>query len=251
MTEAVAAIGHNNPPEKTPFDEVSEKIDGLFAEAKGWLDGEPVATQGQADELNKLINLITEAEKEAEALRKAENQPFDEGKAEVQARYNALTGKTKSVTGKTVLAKDAAKKALTPWLERLDREKREAEAKARAVEEAAARAAEEARRNAAADDLAAREEVERLEKEAKKAQANAKAASKDTANAKGGTGRATSLRTYYRAEVTDLPAFAKWMWNRQHSWMAGFFTEAADKLVAENPNRPIDGVTIHEERKAV
>lgn len=250
MTEAIATIGHNQPEEKTPFDEVSERIEVLYGQARDWLDGEPIATQGQADEINKLINLISEAAKEAEALRKAEVKPFDDGKKAVQERFNPLIGNNKSGKGKTVLALDAAKQALTPWLERLEQQKREAEAKARVEAEDKIRIAEEARR-AAAGDLAAREEAERLEKEASQAQKAAKAAGKETAKAKGGSGRATSLRTTYRAEVTDYQALAKWMWLRQPDWTAGWLRESANKLVAENPHRPIDGVTIHEAKRAV
>ena len=44
-----------------------------------------------------------------------ENEPFDL-KAEVQARYAPLIGNTKAVKGKTVLAADACKAALAPWL---------------------------------------------------------------------------------------------------------------------------------------
>lgn len=248
--EGVPGVGHNQPPAQTPFDEISERIESLYEEARGWLDGEPIATQGQADELSKLIDMISTAAHTAEVLRKAEVKPFDDGKKEVQARYNPLIGDNKSGKGKAVLALSAAKQALTPWLERQEQLKREAEAKAQAEAEEAARAAEEARRKAVGD-LAAHEEAERLEKEASKAQKAAKAASKDTAKAKGGEGRAISLRTYYRAEITDHQAFAQWMWQRQQGWLCAWLTTAADKLVAENPHRPIDGVTIHEEKRAV
>lgn len=249
MTGQIAVIGHNSPP--SPFDEISEKINDLYEEAKGWLDGDPVDSQGQADALNTLINMIREAEKEADALRKDEVKPFDEGKAEVQARYNPLIGKTKSVTGKTVLALDVAKKALTPWLEKLDAEKREAERIAREEAEAARKAAEQAFILSEKENLAEREEAERLNELAKQAEAKAKAASSDKAHAKGGSGRATGLRSEWRAEITDKREFARWLWVNRESEMSGWLNEMAGKIVKQNHDQDIPGVEIIEERKAV
>jgi hypothetical protein len=250
VAEAIPGIGHNAPP-PTPFEAIEAKINDLYEEAKEWLDGVPVMTQGQADSLNLLMDMIRKAEKEADELRKEEARPHDEAKAEIQARYNVLIGNTKSVKGKTVLALDAAKKALTPWLEEQDRIKREAERKAREEAEAAQRAAQEAFRKAQADDLAAREAAEALAKQAKDAEIAARVAAKDTAKAKGGTGRATTLRSFYRAEVTDAREFARHLWAYYRADMDEFLATMAKRLVDMNHDRAIPGVTIHEERRAV
>lgn len=250
--DALAAMGHNQPPEPTRFEAISGKIGDLFAEAKQWLDGAPVTTQGQADSLNLLIGMISEAAKEADDLRKAEAKPFDDAKAEVQERYNALIGNTKSVKGKTVLAIEAAKKALTPWLEELDRRKREAAEAARKEAEVKQKEAQEAMRAARESaDLEAREEAERLAKEAKKADQAANAAANDTAKAKGGSGRATSLRSFYSAEITDSREFARWVWTSHKVEMETFLESFARQLVAANHDRKIPGVKINEERRAV
>lgn len=250
MTTATAPkIGHNQPP--SPFEEIKAKIEGLYEEAKQWLDGEPVTTKGQADSINKLIGMITDAAKEADALRVKENEPFDTGKAEVQARYAPLIADTKSVKGKTVLAVAAAKKALTPWLTKLDDEKRAAEAKARAEAEEAARKAADAFRLSAADDLAAREEAERLAEEARHADIAARKAANDKAQAKGGTGRATGLRSFYSPEITDYTAFARWVWNNRKEEMRGFLDEMSERLVRQNPTVTADGMKVNEERRAV
>lgn len=249
MTGQIAVIGHNSPP--TPFDDISERIDDLYEEAKGWLDGKPVDSQGQADALNTLINMIREVEKEADALRREEVKPFDDGKAEVQARYNPLIGKTKSVTGKTVLAVDAAKKALTPWLEKLDAERREAERLAREKAEAARKAAEQAFILSERENLAERENAERLNELARQAESKARAAAKEKAHAKGGTGRATGLRSEWRAEITDKREFARWLWTNRQSEMSGWLNEMAGKIVKQNHDQDIPGVNIIEERKAV
>lgn len=241
-----APAGHNKPP--TPFEEIRDEIDSLYEDAKGWLDGEPVTSQGMADGINKLIGMIREAEKEAEALRKEEARPFDEGKAEVQARYNPLIAKGK---GKTFLAIAAAKQALTPWLDKLDREQREAEAKARAEADEAARKAAEAFQSSAVDNLAAREEAERLAEEAKQKDIAARQAANVKAQAKGGAGRATGLRSFYRAEVTDATEFARWCWLNHRAEMSEWLDGMAKRLVDTNHNQQIPGVTIHEERRAV
>ena len=246
----IAEAGHNNPP-PTPFEAIEGKINDLYTEARQWLDGEPVTTQQYADAVNKLIVAISDAEKEADALRKEEAKPYDDAKAEIQARYNVLIGNTKSVKGKTVLALEAAKKALTPWLQEQDRIKREAEKKAREAAEAAQKAAQEAFAKAQADDLAARERAEELAAAAKKAEIAASVAAKDTAKVKGGSGRATALRSFYHAEITDPTVFARHIWMHYRSDMDEFLAAFAKKLVDMNHDRQIPGVTIHEERKAV
>ncbi|NIA72449.1 hypothetical protein HBA54_28070 [Pelagibius litoralis] len=251
LENARATIGGNNPPEPLPFEAISQRIDGLYDEAKNWLDGDPVTSQEMADGLNLLIDMIRKAEKEADELRKAENKPYDDGKAEVQARYAPLIGKTKAVKGKTVLALESAKKALTPWLEKLEAEKREAEAKAQAEAEAKRRAAEEAFKASQVTDLAAREEAERLNEVANKAEIAARVAAKDKARAKGGAGRATTLRTYYRHELTDPTEFARWAWQHCQHEMYGFLNDLAKRMVDGNPHRELPGVKIHEEKKAV
>ena len=248
-----ASIGDNNPPEPTPFEAIDDRINDLYSEAKQWLDGDPVTSQKQADAINKLINMIRDAEKEADELRKQEVKPFDEGKAKIQALYAPLIADTKAMKGKTVLALQAAKSALTPWLVKLDAEKQEAARIAREAADAAEREAREAFQKSQSDDLEAREEAERLGREADEAARAATAAENSKAHAKGGAGRATGLRTYHRAEITDMPAFAKWCWERRRPEVDGFFTDLANKMVSQNHEvaATADGLTVHEEKKAV
>jgi hypothetical protein len=215
---AHATIGHNNPPEPTPFDLSKDSISALFDEAKNWCDGEPISTQGQADMVQKLLRDIQAAEKEADERRVAENKPFDDGKAEVQARYAPLIANTKSVKGMTVLAVEACKKALAPWLIKVDAENR---AKAEALVQEA-KAAETATRRAD----------------------NAKASAK-------GEGRAVTLRDKYTPEVTDYTAFARHVWTTHRSDMEDFLSMQAVKLVAAGVRSGVPGVTIHHERVPV
>ena len=87
----------HNQPAKTPFEAASERCDLLHLEATNWLDGDPIANEGQASALAKLLSDVREAEGEADAARKAEAKPFDEGKAKVQARYEPMLGKGKKL----------------------------------------------------------------------------------------------------------------------------------------------------------
>lgn len=245
----MTAIGHNNPP--SPFDDISEKIGGLYDEAKNWCDGEPIENQAQADQLNALIGMIRKAEKEADALRKEENALFDAGKAEVQARYAGLIGSTKTSKGKTVLAMEAVKATLQPWLLRLDEAQRAAEAKARAEADEAQKAAEQAMRESVNTDLEAREKAEALLADAKKAEATAKKAENSTAKAKGGTGKASGLRTYHEAEITNMKVFARYVWINHPDDMASFLTKYAQAKVAMQPTIQMDGVRVVETKRVV
>jgi hypothetical protein len=236
-------IGHNNPP-KSPYEAAKERIEELYTEAKGWLDGEPIASQAQADAIQKLMRLIQEAEKVAESHRKAEAQQFDDGKAEVQARYNPLIQKDKGLTARAV---SACKSALAPWLKKLDDEQRAAAELARKEAEEKRLAALEAMRQRDAANLAEREAAEALLAEAKKAEADAKKAENAKPQAKG-AGRAASLRTYYVATVTDYKAFARHLWVEHPEVFEPFLDEIASKMASAG-SRELPGVSIAEDRR--
>lgn len=247
MNIAVATIGHNQPPEPTPFELSKEAITSLFEEAKNWLDGDPISTQGQADEVQKLLRMIQAAEKEADERRVQENEPFDAGKAEVQARYAPLIANTKTTKGLTVMAIDACKKALAPWLIKIDEENRaKAEALRKEAEEKQ-RIAMEAMRQRNGD-LEASVKAEALVQEAKRAETEARRADSAKAQAKG-EGRAVGLRDYYTPEITDATTFARHVWTAHRSDMETFLAGMATKLVASGV-RTIPGVTVHHERRA-
>lgn len=246
MNIAVAAIGHNNPP-ATPFELSKSAIDDLYAEAKNWLDGDPIASQEQADEVQKLMRLIQAAEKEADARRVAENEPFDKGKAEVQAKYAPLISNTKTVKGMTVRAVELCKEALKPWLIKVDEEnQRKAEA-ARAEALAAQQAAMDAMRQR--QSLADAERAEELVRQAKEADAAARKAGNATAAAKGGGGRAVTLRDYYTAEVEDYTAFARHAWGAHRSDMQDFLDGLAKRIVDSGCHSGIPGVKVNHDRR--
>ena len=240
-------VGHNGAPEPTPFEIVKEKIDGLYDEAKLWLDGEEITSPEQAAEIQKLMRLIQAAEKEADEARKNEAKPHDDAKSEIQDRFNLLIGKTKTVTGKTVKAVEACKKALAPWLQKQEDERLEREVAALREAEEKNRLAVEAMRQRTGDNLEQNEQAEQLVKEAKAADSQARRIGKEKASAKG-FGRAASLRTSYVSQVTDYTAFARYVWAHHKDELCGFLDDLARQIVARG-NHNIDGVAVNEERK--
>lgn len=243
MNVAVATIGHN----RSPFEMSKEAIEDLYSEAKNWLDGEDIASQEQADMVQKLLRDIQSAKKEADERRKEEVKPFDEAKAEVQERYNALIGKTKSVTGIAILAEDACKEALAPWLRKVDEENRRKAEEARKAAEEKQRLAMEAMQNRKS--LEDSEAAERAVQDAKAAEAEARKLGNAKASAKG-AGRAVTLRDYYEPTVVNETEFARWIWTAHRDAMAEFLNTMAVKLVASGVHK-IPGVEVKHERRPV
>lgn len=238
---AAAAIGHNNPP-ADPFEAVKVHIEDLYLEARNWLDGEPITTQAQADEVGRLLDMIREAEKAADEVRKELNKPFDEGKAAVQAKFAPLIADTKAVRGKTVLAAEACKAALAPWRQEQERLRQEAAAEARRVAEEAARVAAEAARAAAADDLAAQEKADAAIRQAE--QAHKVAAKADKAASTG-----SGLRSYWSPTLTDGVVAARHYWTVNREACEAFFLSLAKQDVQAG-KRTIPGFDVTEDRRA-
>jgi hypothetical protein len=241
-------IGGNNPPEPTPYELVKTEIDDLFAEARHFLDGEPVSTPEIAEAIQTLMRRIQAAATKAEVARVDENKPFDEGKAEVQARYNALIGKTTKITGKTHMAVELCKQALTPWLNKLEAEK-QAKAEAARIEAEKARLEVErlAKERATLD---SKEAFELAAANARKLEATANKI--ETSSVKvGGEGRAISMRDYYSAKVVQPVEFARYLWQNNRADYFEWLESFAAQLVASGKRDGIAGVEIIHERKPV
>ncbi|WP_336057336.1 hypothetical protein [Nitratireductor sp. CH_MIT9313-5] len=243
MNVAVATIGHN----RSPFELSKEEIEDLYGEAKNWMDGEPIASQERADMVQKLLRDIQKAKKEADERRKEEVKPYDEAKAEIQERYNTLIGKTKSVTGIAILAEEACKEALAPWLAKIEEENRRKAEEARKEALAKQQAAMEAMQNRKS--LEDREAAERAVQEAKAAEAEARKLDKAKASAKG-AGRAVTLRDYYEAHVTNEVEFARWLWTAHRVEMTNFLQVMAAKLCSAGIHK-MPGVDVKHERRPV
>lgn len=241
--ESLPGLGHNNPP-LSPFEQAEKKVEDIYGEAKLWLDGAKVDSKDLADGIGNLLKIIRDARKFADEQRKIENEPFDKGKAEVQARYKPLLEKAD-------LAAQACKTALQPWLDAEDRRIKE---EARIAREEADRKAEEARLAYAkvkeVADLEAREKAEALIKAAKKADTVANVAARKTATAGGAFGRAISQRTVYTPIVTNATDFGRYVWKEQWPEMEIFLNDLARRLVAAG-HYNLPGVTVAEEKIAV
>lgn len=239
---APAPIGHNNPPVE-PFDAMDAHIADLMETAKGFLAGEPVETKEMADVVAKLIDEGRKASKDADALRKEEAKPFDDGKKAVQEKW-------KPIIARCDLVVDTAKKALVPYQLKLEREQAEAAAKAREEAERArqeAIAAERAARDAA--DLEAAERAEELRKVAYKADRAANKAEKATPTIAVEGGRGIGLRSYWIAEITDRREVLKHYMLSQPEALAAWLLDQAQKDV-DAGKRTIPGCVVREDRRA-
>lgn len=236
-----AVVGGNGPP-ADPFDAIAAHIADLYDEAKGFLDGEPIASEAMAAAVEDLLAQIRDVEKVAEAARKVEKDPLDEQVAAIQAKWNPLIGSNKSVTGKTVLAAETCKAALAPWRRAQEAVKQEAARIAREEAGAAQRAAMEAMRASAADDLAAKETAEQLLRDADEA---AKLAARATKAATTGTG----LRSIWTATMIEPVLAARWAWEKHRQECEAFFQTLADGD-ARRGVRVIPGFAVEEIRNA-
>lgn len=242
-----AVIGGNNPPaELTTFEAVKINITDLYEEARQWLDGSPIETQDQANAVNTLKAKIKDAIKAAEAARVEEIEPHKAKVDEIQARFNELIGSNKTITGLAIKAEQACNAALRPYLMGLERQQQEAARLAREEADRLQREAMEAMRQRDAANLQQREEAEAKAAQAKAATAAAAKAEGAKAHAKG-EGRATGLRTIFRAVMTDKREAAAWVWIDRGDELLTFIQEQADKAVRSGA-RSIPGFNIIEEK---
>jgi len=239
----IATIGDNGGPPLDPLPAMAIHIDTLMETAQGFLDGEPVETAEAAAIVAKLIDEGRKAGKDADNLRKEEARPFDEGKKAVQARW-------KPVIDKTDLIVATAKRALVPYQMKLEAEQREAAERARKEAEAARQAQIDAERAARPSaDLMAAEQAEELRKAADKAERAASKAGKATAAIAVEGARAISLRTVWRAEITDRRALLQHYMRTRPDDLTAWLQMQADRDVHAGV-RAIPGVLIKDERVA-
>lgn len=241
-----AVIGGNMPPDPTPFEAFTAHINDLFETAQGFLDGVPVSSEAEADAVKRLLDESRKARLDADAARKLEAKPFDDGKAEVQARWTPLTDEKK---GKCALIADACKQALKPWIDKLE-EDRQAKAKAEREEaDRLAQAAREARAAADHADLTERAKVEELTAAAEKAAAAAKRTGSATVGVKG-DGRAASLRSRWVAELTDPAQYLRTVRERWPDELKAWLADHAQRQVSAG-SRALPGITITETKTVV
>ena len=226
------AMGGNNPP---AFEAHKANIDDLFDEAKHWLDGGQITTAAEAKAVDQLMDMARDAKKAADEARKVENEPFDTGKAEVQARYNPILKRADTIV-------TACKDILTPWNQKVAAEKAAIAEAARLEAEQVRKDAEELMRSSAGN-VAAREDAEHMLNSAKLAERDAKRATKAAATGNG-------LRTTYKPVLTDLSAAIKYYWATQKGRFEALVIELAVDDVRAGA-RSIPGFDVVPEQKAV
>ncbi len=235
-------IGGNLPPEPSPHDAFTAHIDDLFAEACNFLDGAEIASEGEANAVSALLDQIRKASKDADKARAEEKKPHDDAAKAVQARWKPLLDKAD-------LAVNAAKKALAPWLMKVEAENRaKAEAARKEAEEKAA-AARAALAVVDTSNLAAQAEAEALVKDAAKAEKFATKAEGAKAHATGGA-RAVGLRSYFHPELIDPAEALAHYRATQPGALRAFLLSLAETDVA-NGARKLPGFDVIETRRAV
>lgn len=237
-----AVIGDNQPPEPTPFEGVEKQISAYYDQIAMYLDGEPITSDGMAEDVAALKRLMGEQATIAEKMRVAEKEPYLVAGREIDARYKVLSDKAK-------LAIATCNKVETPWLD----------AKEAAIEKAARIAREEAAQALAAATAAIQSrdhtnlesvaQAEQLLKDAKQAEKAAMRLEKTTAKITNQAGRASRLRTYYVHELADPLAFGKYAWTNYRVEYTEFLDTLAKRLVGSG-KRDLPGVTVTEERRA-
>jgi len=186
-------MGHNLDP--------LTRIDDLFAEASGWLDGDmDVTTKKQADALVRLKRELRAAGNAADEARREEAKPFDEGKAAIQAKFNPYVQPKR---GKVDRAIAMIQEVLGPWLLEQTRLKRENDLNL-AAEAIRAKGEAIVAIQASAGDLEAREEAEARLEDAKEAEKIAIRALK--------TNVAKGAQSRWDVELVDRTAAARFLW---------------------------------------
>ena len=224
--QSAAKIGDNRSPLDT--------IQDLYDEAKNWLDGNvDITTKKQADALTLLKRELRAAGNAADAARKEEARPFDEGKAAVQAKFNPFIQPKK---GKVDRAIAMIQEVLGPWLLEQTRLKREND-KRLAAEAIKAKAEADAAIQASSGDLEAREEAEHRLADAKEAEKIAARAAKQNV-AKGAQSR-------WDVELVNATEAARHFWTVCPELFEDLLISIAKGDVA-NGARKIPGFTITE-----
>jgi hypothetical protein len=235
-----SVIGDNAPPD--PFTLYAESIEDLLLEANNYLDGGQIENEDQERAVASILTRLRREANAADDARKAEKRPHDEAAAAVQAKWAPLLKKADLAVG-------VAKNALASLLrkkEEVQRAAAEAAAQeARELADAAAQTAALANPESLSDQAAVRIRQENAADAAKRAERLAK----QPVQAKGGE-RAVSLRSSYRAELTDPVAFARWAWEHRKGELLTFLEAMAQRECRAGP-KSIPGITVREDRKAV
>lgn len=241
-----APIGHNGAPPDDPFEALKERMEDLIAESVNWLDGDDIATEGQAEEIGKLRDALRDIKSEADDARKVEKAPFDAGAAAVQAKYNPWIQPNR---GRIDIALAACKTVLGKWLKKKDDELRAAavEANKRAVEAAAA-AQSAAMKAGSSGNVEEMQSAQEMLDNAKAIVKEAGQADRAKAQVAGSDGRrAIGMKSVWHADLTDPKEALLHYRTAQPAALKQWLRDQAQKDVNAGA-RSIPGITVREER---
>ena len=203
---ALAGIGHNKPPQ---FEIVSGRSKDLIEAARTWLKTvTEIDSPELADKARDFLDQLTKDKTALDKARKADNKPHQDQIKANNEQYGTILPYIDTAAA-------AIKELLLPWLQKLAREKQEAERvarekaeKLRLEAEEKAKAAEQANEqtldNAVEADLAA--------KAAKAAEAEANKIARSSAGVQGDVSeKKKGLRHVWFAEITDETKFIAWL----------------------------------------
>ncbi len=220
-----AKIGHN----RGPFETTSQHIADLFDDAKNWLDGEDVTDEKTAVLLNEKIGEARKAKTACNVARKDEAKFWNEGKQEVQDRYNPFLRKCQILI-------DAAQLALGPWLLAQETAKRERDAKL-AADATKAKAEAVALMQASGGDPEKRQEAEYRLADSKEMDKIAKQEAKKNI--------AHGARSRWKVEIEDRTEAARAIWIIAPEAFDDLLVRVAEDKVSHGA-RQIRGFTITE-----
>ncbi len=251
-------IGGNNPPpeDAMSWDAIKSHMDDLLTEARNWADGEAIDNQAKADEIGKLRQQLQDAASLADGARVAEKKPHDDAAQKVQDRYNVYIAPLKNrKPGSISSAVAALGSLLTPWLNKLEADKKAREDAARKIADDAQAIAIKARRSAiGTGDLGAMTEADNLLDAAEEASKLLRNVENEKVQAKG-EHRAIGLRSKWIAKLRDgeggkaLTHYARTQPDRVRAFLQVLADE--DVKAGTRPvdgESPIPGVDIIEER---
>lgn len=218
-------MGGNQPP---PHEAMALHVEDLFQLVSDTTEGAQVTTDEQEAALDSLLDDVKKAAKDAEATRKAEKEPHLEAGRQVDANWKPIKDRLDAAAAEI-------KRLLTPY--RVAKQAAKAEAERKAREEAAAKEAAAQAKLQEPEHLQARFDAEQDLKEARilKAQANRSAR------------EATGLRTYKVVTVDNRRDALNWIAKNDADALTAFVEDYARRNA---PTRPMDGVTVTEERRA-
>ncbi len=230
--EPIQDITHNQPDE---FEILKDEIEIHSTNALAWLEETTIDSQAKADKAAHYADKLRGLYKKAEAQRKNEKQPHLDAGKEVDTKYSELKS----------CADNAGQKLKSELTKFLAAEERKHKEEQRKLEEQARKEAEEER--------------EKLEKEAAKSQQNIQVPTVEElvkpiapvkVNAGGGLGnKKVSLRTNYKAEITDYPKALQHF--ADHTEVKELILKLANRIVrTEKENANIPGVSVKEVKKA-